>query len=214
MFSTSFGLGQILILQLWKKTLVWALPILVPFGWCRGPLRFLGSFLLVCPNVVQRSSFASTTISGNLCLSLSYMLSSACFGIQWFIGYFSGFHLLIPDTSPANPFCFRYRTTCVGLDPVNLQRSLLTGYFSRVPMPTSNAKLGCFQSRSTFDSLNFVSTSHCTSRCTMTISLPVEVFVLFAISLICMLVIVGFSTSHGPLSSFFQLVSLCFSYFG
>ena len=125
MFSTSFVLGQIPTIQLWKKTLVWAWPIFGPFGWCRGPLSFLGCFLLACPNVLQCSLFAPITILGDLRLSLCYMLSAACFGTQRFIGYFSGFHLLIPDTSSASPFCFRSRTTYVGLEPVNLRRSLL-----------------------------------------------------------------------------------------
>ncbi|CAH8254583.1 unnamed protein product [Arabidopsis lyrata] len=211
LFSTLLGLSQIPTSQFQKKALIWAWPILGPFGFCKGPLKCLGCKQILAnlgPNVVQRSSSAPNTSSGYLRLSLCHPLAFSCFFTHRFTGYFSGFPLLIPDTSSVGLICFRSRTTFVGSDPAHLRQSLLTGYFSGVPMPASKANPGCFQPRSTFDGSNFVSTSHCT----VTISLPVEVSVLFAISLMGMLVLVSFDTSPGPLSSFFQLVSLCLSY--
>ncbi|CAL9234091.1 unnamed protein product [Arabidopsis halleri] len=157
LFSASLGLGQIPTLQFWKKILIWAWPILGPSGLCRGPLSFLGCklILLACPNVVQHSSSTPKTSSEYLRLSLCHPLVFSCFFTHRFTGYFFGFLLLIPDTSSVGPICFRSRTTFVGLDPAHLRRSLLTGYFSGVPMLASKANPGCFQPRTTFHGFEF-----------------------------------------------------------
>jgi len=209
LFLASLGLGQILTSHFWKKTLNWACPILGTSRFRKGSLRLLGCthIILVCLNIVQRSSSAFIVL-GYICLSLCQPFAFSRFISQQFTEYFSGFPLLTPDTSPVGPFHSRFSTTFFDLDLTHRQRSLFTEYFSDVSMSASKANPRCFQPRTTFDGLNFV----LMSLVTVTIFLPVEVFVLFTISLMGMLVLVSFETSHGLLSNLLQLVSLCLSY--
>ncbi|CAL9248046.1 unnamed protein product [Arabidopsis halleri] len=128
-------------------------------------------------------------------------LATLCFSNCRFTGYFSGLfhgHTRYFSGSPSSldpPLLDRFPPIC-GED---------TGYFSGPPLPASEAIAGCFQTRITYAGSSFV----LTSQEMVTTSFPVDVYVLFAICFMGVLVIVSFDTSPGLLSSFFKLVSLC-----
>ncbi|CAH8253407.1 unnamed protein product [Arabidopsis lyrata] len=138
--SSSLGLGQISTIQSRWKCINWAWPIFGPSRVCCGLLSYLGyKLVLLCKQVFL--------VFPRLTLCHRFTISD--FFTHRFTGYFSGFLLPTPDTSPVGPVCFWFRTTFVGLDSAQIRRRLITGYFSGVLLPASMADPGCSQPRTT-----------------------------------------------------------------
>ncbi|KAG7572035.1 hypothetical protein ISN44_As09g004330 [Arabidopsis suecica] len=200
------GLGQT---SRWKS-LCWAWSIFWTYGLYSGPLRVLGCKLyllcikayMACPLVLNQISPTPSTFPGFLRHLPCHPLATSCFFLHRITGYFSGFILPAPNTSSASPVCIQARITFLDSASAQIWRSLLTGYFSGVLLP---AITGCFQPRTTFAGSFVIATS----QCMVTISLPVDDYVLIAFSFMGLLVLVCFDISPGALSSFFKLVSLC-----
>ncbi|KAG7559142.1 hypothetical protein ISN45_Aa05g007480 [Arabidopsis thaliana x Arabidopsis arenosa] len=215
LLSASTGLGQTSKVQSRWHSLFWAWSLFWTYGLYSGLLSLLGCKLyllciqpyMACPLVLQQTSPTLSIFPGCLRYLLCHPLATPCFFSHRITGYFSGFILPASDTSSAGPVCSNCRITFVGSASAQIRRSLLTGYFSGVSLPAIKANSGCFQPRTTF-----VGSIVVTSQCMVTISLPVDVYVLNAFSLMALLVLVCFDISPGALSSSFKLVSLCLIY--
>ncbi|CAL9242561.1 unnamed protein product [Arabidopsis halleri] len=207
------GLGQTSKTQSRWKSLCWAWSFFWTSGLYFGPLRRLGCKLyllcskdnMACPLLLQQILPKPSTFLGCLCHLRCHPLATSCLFSHRITGYFSGFLLPAPNTSSAGPVCIQAQITYVDSASAQIRQSLLTGYFSGILLPAIKADIGCFQPRTTFAG-SFVVV---TSQCMVTISLPVDDYVLNAFSLMGLLMLVCFDISPGALSSFFKLVSLC-----
>ncbi|CAH8261625.1 unnamed protein product [Arabidopsis lyrata] len=207
--SPTLGLGQFSRFRFRRMHLIWVGPIFGSSEFCAGPLSLLGFQLalccnhafLACPTFGHKTSSTPTTIPVYLLFPFCHPFAISYFSTQRFTGYFSGFPLPKPDTSPIGPVRFRSRTTFVGSDFVQIRRSLLTGYFSGVSLPVSLAVPGCSQLRTTFVGSNFNgSSSWCFVTHVLTANSRIVMSALVADSISCSIALCVFHVVQGVFS--------------